>query len=174
MTWTRCLAWLAIALLVPGSLAHAANAAAAWWGIAWPDVIIAIEGSIRTATSVMFIGWFFLCYRQARREHPDRMRWRSAWAIAGFLIPGVGIVVPYLLTRDLWRSTISNSLGLPRLWWTAFTAGNVLWMAGAGIPDVMYTWPRALPVTREGFWALSGAFSIVLIRSIMNAGTRSR
>jgi len=160
----------AVVLLVAGTVSHAANTVAAASGFLLPPALSRAQAVLRVATSVVFIGWFYLAYDTARRARPARLPYRSGWAIAGYLVPGINLVLPYLLARDLARLGPKASELLLAAWWTAFTAGNLLWLA-PGVPGAFPAEAAApLAIWREASWAASAVLSIPVVLRL--TGTR--
>jgi len=152
---TACLLLLAL-----GTASHALNVALALGGSAAPYAVVSVQLALRVAISVAFVGWF--THRYARHwETSGRRGLHPAWSVAGFLLPGLNLALPFVLARRMWRRATDRGPALVRLWWSAFVTGNVLWTLskwGLGSDGVV--------ALREGCWAASGALSILLVRCL--------
>jgi hypothetical protein len=121
-----------------------------------------LSGFVSTAALVLIVIWQWRSVKNAEALGRVGARLSSGWAIAGWLIPLVNFVVPYLVMQDLWRSTDERAApgtawrdlpGAPLVtqWWVAYvvsiiaiplalglvvagsqTAGQVSWLLTAG------------------------------------------
>lgn len=82
-----------------------------------------ILGPLVAATA--FVTWLYQARRNAARLGgvPE---WAPAWAVGGWFIPVAGLVIPYLVVRDVWRATGPTSQPPPVGWWWASVLGTVL------------------------------------------------
>src|SRR5262245_9391275 len=64
---------------------------------------------VAIALVVLVILWQWRCVSNARALGRERARISPGWVIAGWLVPGANLVVPYLSLQDLWRNTDPQS-----------------------------------------------------------------
>ena len=76
-------------------------------GNAFP--ITQVVGYVAVAFLVVVIIWQWRSQTNARALGRDGERISPGWGIAGWLIPLVNLVLPYLVFQDLWRSSDEQS-----------------------------------------------------------------
>jgi len=103
-------------------------------GNAFP--ITQVVGYVAVAFLVVVIIWQWRSQTNARALGRDGARVSPGWGIAGWLIPLVNLVLPYLVFQDLWRSSDEQSEpgthwralpGSPLVtaWWAAYVVGTL-------------------------------------------------
>jgi hypothetical protein len=102
---------------------------------------------VLSLAAIAFVAWFFLAYRNLDRVGTAGMRARPGWAIGGWLIPLVGIVLPKWLANDIWRGSepgIDRSdpswrkrsvAPLVHAWWLLWLTGIVAGVVAAVAND---------------------------------------
>ncbi|MEZ6196300.1 MAG: DUF4328 domain-containing protein [Planctomycetota bacterium] len=120
----------------------------------WPEDVVApgfLGGEIEMAfiALVAFFGWHLS--RWVRRVETDAPAWRYSvdWAAASWLVPGLNLVMPFLVLREVWSHLVgSGSAGRAPLrlsaWVFAWASGHLLliaaWIATefvAGVDDAV-------------------------------------
>jgi hypothetical protein len=89
-----------------------------------------IAGLLQLATGIVTIVWQYRLVQNTQQMSRPGLSWGPGWAIAGWLIPCVNFVVPYLQLRELWKaSDWSYAAGDPS--WKQAPVGPVLpmWVA---------------------------------------------
>jgi hypothetical protein len=84
-----------------------------------------------------FIPWFYRAYRNLARIGYSDLRFRTGWAIGGWLVPIANLIRPKEIANDIWRATSSDGghpgptgwkarpvSRLVHWWWTLFVLGN--------------------------------------------------
>ncbi|WP_308820068.1 DUF4328 domain-containing protein [Pseudonocardia alni] len=104
-------------------------------------VVAAVLGLIRLGAWLTLLAWVSRACRQMTMWVP--LRWGLGWTIAGWLIPVLNLVVPALVTDELWRASQPRRSDRPVLaWWGIWTAGRLLhgmtWglLLAAGLSDL--------------------------------------
>jgi hypothetical protein len=73
-----------------------------WQRLGDGNMVVQYAGVVVLAATVVTIVWLFHCARNARAlGRPTRLG--PGWAIAGWLVPGLNLVVPYLVLQGVWR-----------------------------------------------------------------------
>lgn len=81
-------------------------------GVAWTTLVVAALGELTSpllllpgaAAFAAFLLWFWRCYTNLWAVEGERaLTWSPRWAIGAWLVPGVNLVLPLVLARDLWR-----------------------------------------------------------------------
>ena len=81
--------------------------------------------------AVAFLTWLL----KVRRGLPAlgaEPRYSAGWTVGAWLIPGVQLVAPYLVMRDLWRGCGAGPAALLGLFWALFATGLALTYAYLG------------------------------------------
>ena len=123
-----------------------------------------LQSSVFVATAVAFIAWFHRAYSNIAALAPGRARYRTGWAIGGWLVPILHLFRPKQVANDIWWGTTSPS-GSERVgpllqwWWGAWLVSQQL-SVRAGL--------RSLRAERLGefrtsslFWIAADATSVV-------------
>jgi hypothetical protein len=97
--------------------------------------ISTLVGYVALATLVLLIIWQWRSQHNARALGRDGARISPGWGIAGWLVPFVNLVIPYLAFQDLWRSSDERS------------EAGTSWRALAGSPMVSAWWVAQLAGT---------------------------
>jgi hypothetical protein len=119
--------------------------------------------------AITFVAWFFLAYRNLDRVGTAGMRARPGWAIGGWLIPLVDMVLPKWLANDIWRGSepgIDRSdpawrkrsvAPLVHAWWLLWLTGIITGVVAAVVNDFGSTGVLSTP---EEFERERTAFTI--------------
>ncbi|MET8649640.1 DUF4328 domain-containing protein [Nocardia aurea] len=81
---------------------------------------------------ILVIRWLVRARANAELLAPDGHRLSPGWAIAGWLVPLVNLVVPALVVTDIVRASnpTGRNLGVVGVWWSAWLAAPVLNIVG--------------------------------------------
>ncbi|HEY9388310.1 MAG TPA: DUF4328 domain-containing protein [Mycobacteriales bacterium] len=97
--------------------------------------VTALFGLLFTATSIVFLIWFYRVRRNAGAYNTVPQQHSQGWAIGGWICPVVNLWFPYQMTADVLRASarpVPNqppglvSLGLVRGWWATYLLINVI------------------------------------------------
>ena len=86
-------------------------------------------------TAVLFVTWFYRAYRNLWVANVVGLHYSPGWAVAGWFIPFVNLVLPPRIAEDLWRGShgvgMSSGRGAPdatlvRSWWRRTLAAAFL------------------------------------------------
>jgi|GEM_PF-687636 hypothetical protein len=87
------------------------------------------------ATAVVFVCWFWAARINAEAYDPNHGTLGVGWAIGGWFVPVAGFVLPCIVARDIYRSTmVAGRRGKPYVggavtgWWWALYV--VFWLMG--------------------------------------------
>jgi Domain of unknown function (DUF4328) len=104
----------------------------------WSATLAAVQLTFIGLAAVLIIGWTYRTYRNLRALEVVGLRMRTRWAVLGWLIPGVNLVVPKRIIDDTWRASDPDADPWSTAWrGSPVPAANTLWM----VPSLV-----ALPV----------------------------
>lgn len=145
------------------------------------DVVIRGFGVLHlllfVVTAVLWLMWMHAAYKNLDRRTDGRVRDSPAWAVGSWFIPLANLVVPYRITKELWRVSQDpdlEALAPPKtttvsLWWTLWILGNIASSAYARMPtetlDEMIRFTYAGMVADVAF-ILAGLLALVVLRNI--------
>jgi TonB family protein len=125
--------------------------------------------------SPLLMAFLFRVHRGLASGPAPPPRFAAHWTITGFLVPFANLALPFLVVRDLWRSSAADPEGqataasaspLPRLWWEVWILGVVL---GAASGFLLLRDPLAwagLLIAAYLLNALAAVLTIVLVRGL--------
>jgi hypothetical protein len=96
---------------------------------------------------VLFIVWLFRVVRQLHAGRPTMFRYRAGWAIGGWFVPLVNLVIPKQMVDDSWRAATDRAKPVPPLfhvWWAAYLLGGLVTIIGRGVENGDTTNPHSL------------------------------
>lgn len=82
-----------------------------------------ILGSLAAAAA--FVVWLYQARRHAERLG-GALEWAPGWAVGGWFVPVAGLVIPYLVVRDVRRAGASAAQPAPVGWWWTSVLVTVL------------------------------------------------
>jgi hypothetical protein len=125
-------------------------------------------------TAAFFITWLYVQYR---RLHSSSAHARLApgWAIGGWFVPIVNLVLPYLVVADVWKATGGRRSGgraLVACWWASYLLSGVLALSANGAEDDATTLHDALHVNslylaRAGSLLVAAVLALVIVRGVL-------
>jgi hypothetical protein len=100
-------------------------------------VIGLVQGAAFLATAGFFLVWFHAAYANLPRLGAHGLRYKTWWAVGGWLIPAVNLFRPKQVTNDIWRASEPAPPddrgwrdrpvpGLLNWWWAAWLASGFL------------------------------------------------
>lgn len=125
--------------------------------------------------SPLLMAFLFRAHRSLAAAQAPPPRYAAHWTITGFLIPFANLALPFLVVRDLWRSSAADPQGrataasaspLPRLWWEVWIVGVVL---GAASGFLLLRDPLAwagLVIAAYLLAAVAAVLTILLVRGL--------
>ena len=110
-------------------------------------------------TAVVFLRWFFLCYRETGRLTPGGLNHGPGWAIGAWFVPILNLVRPYSIMKEIVvrNSPPGASHSLVSWWWGALLASSFLDRLGV-------SWVEAM---RESS-GLQSAMDAVIAANVLN------
>jgi hypothetical protein len=108
------------------NLLNAATAVEALLSLIWLVIYL--------ITGILVIVWFYRARRNLAAFPDVAPRMRVGWAITGWLVPFVNLVVPCRVMADIARGSLSRTRtpALVGVWWAAWLVYNVVGLAVAG------------------------------------------
>jgi hypothetical protein len=106
-------------------------------------VIGLIQGAAFTATAAFFLVWFHAAYANLPRLGATDLRYKTWWAVGGWLIPIVNFFRPKQIANDIWRASDPapavdrswRARPVPAVlgwWWATWLASGVLSFGAIG------------------------------------------
>ena len=153
---------LLAALVAPGSIVETAGA-----GFQIVASLASVAGLLGSAIALPM--WMHRSFRNLPALGATGLRWSPAWAAGGWFIPLANLVIPYLVTRELWIHAGGEpervSPLLP-LWWTAWVAANFLQGASNSVGRSSRIGGDVLGILNDVGLVLAGALLIVIVQRI--------
>jgi uncharacterized protein YunC (DUF1805 family) len=87
-------------------------------------------------TAVVFLIWIYCAYKNLEPLGSRNRQYSPAWAVGGFFIPFVNYVLPFLITKEIWKASdpklndgqswrgVSVSPLVPA-WWVLYVVSNI-------------------------------------------------
>lgn len=95
----------------------------------YADPLVVAGLSLTLVTGVLFVAWLFRAHR-SNRMATGRLERASGWAIGGWFIPFVNLVMPALVVHDVNRASRpwqqSPGTALVTCWWVSLISSSVL------------------------------------------------
>jgi uncharacterized protein DUF4328 len=102
------------------------------------DTLAVVQLLVTIVGAVIFIIWFQRGYSNLAALSPSKPRWSRGWAIAGWFVPLVSLVIPKQIANDLWRAGEGGARvpAVVHWWWALFLLSSVLGgFAGSAMGD---------------------------------------
>lgn len=139
-----------------------------------------LQGLVWVVTAILFFVWIRRVYGNAVAGGFVRIRLSPSWVIGTFLIPGVNIVWPFLVVREIWgASGPETAAGLePRptpawlaWWWGLFVLAYLLDPGGWQLVEETSArfglgWPSLLVVAGQPVTMAAAVLGVVVVRRI--------
>jgi hypothetical protein len=109
-------------------------------------VIGLMQGAAFLATAGFFLVWFHAAYSNLPRLGAADLRYKTWWAVGGWLIPIVNFFRPKQIANDIWRASEPTPAadaswrarpvpGVLGWWWAAWLASGLLSIGATGRQD---------------------------------------
>ena len=124
-------------------------------------------GVLQIGTGVVVIIWQWRLVKNSELMNRPGLRWGPGWAIAGWLIPLVNFVVPYLQLREQWKAA-DWSYAAGNLEWKRAPVGPVLpmWLAAWIANSVLAAYAQvSTPAAGDDIEAVAEQFSDLITAS---------
>ena len=156
---------LLAALVAPGSIVETIGA-----GFQIVASLASMAGLLGSAIALPM--WMHRSFRNLPALGATGLSWSPAWAAGGWFIPLANLVIPYLVTRELWIHASGEpervSPLLP-LWWGAWVGAYVLHVlqgASNSVGRTSRVGGDVLGILNDVGLVLAGALLIVLVQRI--------
>lgn len=138
---------------------------------------------VRLGLVVVFLMWFFRCYKNLPALDGRSPRFSPAWAVICWFVPFINFIKPYQAMRDLWNESDPDNLPDDELfrveaptspvvirWWGTFVfAWIVSWVIGTarmGNTKDLLTIIAALTLVNSVVWAIATVFVFPVVRGV--------
>jgi hypothetical protein len=130
--WLRFSFALALVALVLDVLWLRRQAAGTWTYEDWVtltdliDTVALVQLVVLLIGAAIFIAWFQRGYTNLAVLSRSKPRWSRGWAIGGWFIPLVSLVIPKQIANDLWRAGEAGARvpGFVHWWWALFLVAS--------------------------------------------------
>jgi hypothetical protein len=142
-------------------------------------VIGLIQGAAFLATAGFFLVWFHAAYVNLPRLGAADLRYKTWWAVGGWLIPIVNFFRPKQIANDIWRASEPTPAGdrswrarpVPAVlgwWWAAWLASGLLSIGATGRQDSLDDLEGAsiAILLSDATIAIAGVLAFVVARRI--------
>lgn len=105
----------------------------------WAQIEIArrMQGLAWLVTALLFLLWLHRVYGNLRALGATRLRFSPGWAVGTFFVPGVNLVWPFLVVREIWTASAPDASDAPQpppgatspwvaWWWGCFVTASML------------------------------------------------
>ncbi|MGH2694257.1 MAG: DUF4328 domain-containing protein [Actinomycetota bacterium] len=158
--WVTRLLWVTVAISVIAVISDAAQVALVQEATSGGTVTQAeadandsrqgaiglMQGAAFAVTAGFFLVWFHAAYANLPRFGAAGLRYKTWWAVGGWLIPIVNFFRPKQIANDIWRASEPAPAGdrtwrdrpVPALlgwWWAAWLASGLLSLGATGRQD---------------------------------------
>ncbi len=89
----------------------------------------------------VFLRWFYLSHKNLKAGGLDELQYTPAWAVGGFLVPFINLVLPFRVMKEVWKGS-------------AFLSGDV----------DSESWRMVSPAPHVGWWWFSFLVTSILGR----------
>jgi hypothetical protein len=139
--------------------------------IAWAIGLLIAAGGV-VGGSVAVVMWTHHAYRNLGVMGVQGLQWSPRWAVAAWFIPVVNLCLPYLVLREIWKTSRRPEELVLLAWWGAWVAGLLLGLLSQ--VTYLYSGPvllfpllgDLLGIVGNVALLIAGALAIVVIRAI--------
>ena len=149
------------------------------------EMIRAAQIACGLVTALSFLVWLHRARVNVRALGVRRLRFRREWTVLGFLIPGLNVVRPYHVVREIWQAS-DPSVGDPlawksvrpppllTIWWATFLGYMALEIGSATLLGVASGLPRirlayGLGMAADACAALSASLAYFVVVRVSDA-----
>jgi Domain of unknown function (DUF4328) len=153
---------LLAALVAPDSIVEAVGA-----GFQIVAFLASLAGLVGSAIAVPM--WMHRAFRNLPALGARDLRWSPAWAAGGWFIPLANLVIPYLVTRELWiRAGGEPAPVWPLLpaWWVAWVGAYILQVGSNLAGRFSRIGGDALGILNDVGLVLAGVLLILVVQRI--------
>jgi hypothetical protein len=133
------------------------------------DLIAAIgsiAGTVGAAIAVPM--WMHRTYRNLPSLGATNLRWSPGWAAGSWFIPFVNLVLPYLVTRELWGATDPPRPAFPLLeaWWVAWIGSAIVQIVANQVGRFSLAGGDVLGIVNDAGVLVAGVLLIMIIQAV--------
>lgn len=149
-------------------------------------VLFAAQIALLTATSGLFLLWSYESRSNLRALGARKLDYTTAWAVGGWLVPGLNLVRPYQVMREIWKASDPATMdrfawkeaptpSLLSLWWGAFlvfagletTAAAMMLSAGQELAKFQVA--RGVSIFADASAAIGASLAYFVVTKITEA-----
>ena len=149
-------------------------------------VLFTAQTTLLVVTALAFVLWTYAARSNLRALGARRLDYTTAWSVAGWWVPGLNVVRPYQVLREIWKASDPNTadrfawkqLRTPALlvfWWTTFVGfvsleiTTALMTLSAGIEVPKFQFARAVSIGADICAAISASLAYFVVTKITDA-----
>ena len=149
-------------------------------------VLFTAQTTLFVVTALAFVLWTYAARSNLRALGARRIDYTTAWSVVGWWVPGLNLVRPYQVLREIWKASDptttdrfawkqSRTPALLVLWWAAFvgfvsleiTAALMTLSAGIEVPKFQFA--RAVSIGADTCAAISASLAYFVVTKITDA-----
>jgi len=149
-------------------------------------VLFTAQTTLLVVTALAFVLWTYAARSNLRALGARRLDYTTAWSVAGWWVPGLNVVRPYQVLREIWKASDPNTadrfawkqLRTPALlvfWWTTFVGfvsleiTTALMTLSSGIEVPRFQFARAVSIGADTCAAISASLAYFVVTKISDA-----
>jgi hypothetical protein len=149
-------------------------------------VLFTAQTTLFVVTALAFVLWTYAARSNLRALGARRLDYTTAWSVAGWWVPGLNVVRPYQVLREIWKASDPNTADrfawkqsrTPALlvyWWTTFVGFvlleiiTALMTLSAGVEVPRFQFARAVSIAADTCAAISASLAYFVVTKITDA-----
>jgi hypothetical protein len=149
-------------------------------------VLFTAQATLFAVTALAFVLWTYAVRSNLRALGARRLEYTTAWSVAGWWVPGLNVVRPFQVLREIWKASDpittdrfawkrSRTPALLVFWWTAFVGfvaleiTTALMTLSAGIEVPKFQFARAVSIGADTCAAISASLAYFVVTKITDA-----
>ncbi len=149
-------------------------------------VLFTAQTTLFAVTALAFVLWTYAARSNLRALGARRINYTTAWSVVGWWVPGLNVVRPYQVLREIWKASDpittdrfawkqSRTPALLVLWWAAFVGFvsleiiAALMTLSAGIDVPKFQFARAVSIGADTCAAISASLAYFVVTKITDA-----
>jgi len=149
-------------------------------------VLLTAQITLFVVTALAFVLWTYAARSNLRALGARRLDYTTAWSVAGWWVPGLNVVRPYQVLREIWKASDPTTTdrfawkqartpALLILWWVSFVGfvaldvATALMTLSAGVELPKFQYARAASVLADTGAAVSASLAYFVVTKITDA-----